>query len=92
MKLIEGHKYIHTDILGKKWELTYTGPRREIKGCEFEFFIDDKGKGCFFNDSEVNKMEKKDIPWPDPLDRSEIKDSKEKCDQKFKDGIRYFQG
>ena len=35
---------------------------------------------------------KKDIPWPDPLDRSEIKDSKEKCDQKFKDGIRYFQG
>ena len=39
MKLIEGHKYIHTDILGKKWELTYTGTRREIKGCEFEFFI-----------------------------------------------------
>lgn len=40
-----------------------------------------------FNDSK-----EKDIPWPDPLDRSEIKDSKEKCDQKFKDGIRYFQG
>ena len=92
MKLIEGHKYIHTDILGKKWELTYTGTRREIKDCEFEFFIDDKGRGCFFNDSEVNKIEKKDIPGPDPLDRSEIKDSKEKCDQKFKDGIRYFQG
>lgn len=91
MKLIEGHKYIHTDILGKKWELMYTGPRREVKGCEFEFFIDDKGRGCFFNDNEVNKMEEKDIPWPDPLDHSD-KDSKEKSDQKFKDGIRYFQG
>ena len=33
----------------------------------------------------------KDIPWPDPLDHSD-KDSKEKSDQKFKDGIRYFQG
>ena len=40
----------------------------------------------------VKKTLKKDIPWPDPLDRGEIKDSKEKCDQKFKDGIRYFQG
>ena len=39
----EGDKFIHTDILGKKWELTYTGTRREVKGCEFEFFIDDKG-------------------------------------------------
>lgn len=60
MKLIEGHKYIHTDILDKKWELRYTGPRREIKGCEFEFFVDDKGRGCFFCDGEVDKMEKKD--------------------------------
>jgi hypothetical protein len=60
MKLIEGHKYIHTDILDKKWELTYTGTRREVKGCEFEFFIDDKGRGCFFNDAEVKLMEKKD--------------------------------
>ena len=60
MKLIEGHKYIHIDILGKKWELTYTGPRREIKGCDFEFFVDDRGNGCFFTDSEVAKMEKKD--------------------------------
>ena len=34
----------------------------------------------------------KDIPWPDPLDRSKIKDSKEKLDQNFKDGIQYFQG
>ena len=58
MKLIEGHKYIHTDILGKKWELTYTGTRREVKGCEFEFFVDDKGRCCFFTDSEVAKMEK----------------------------------
>ena len=54
----EGDKFIHTDILGKKHQVTYTGPRREIKGCEFEFFVDDKGGGCFFNDSEVKKMEK----------------------------------
>ena len=42
--------------------------------------------------AHLPKTYKKDIPWPDPLDRSEIKDSKEKCDQNFKDGIRYFQG
>jgi hypothetical protein len=53
-------KFIHTDILGKKHELTYTGTRREVKGCEFEFFTDDKGKVCFFTDTEVKKMEKKD--------------------------------
>ena len=56
----EGDKFIHTDILGKKHELTYTGTRREVKGCEFEFFTDDKGKVCFFTDTEVKKMEKKD--------------------------------
>ena len=54
----KGDKFIHTDIIGRKQEVTYTGPRREIKGCEFEFFVDDKGGGCFFNDSEVKKMEK----------------------------------
>jgi hypothetical protein len=42
--------------------------------------------------AHLPKTYKKDIPWPDPLDRSEIKDSKEKLDQNFKDGIRYFQG
>jgi hypothetical protein len=41
--------------------------------------------------AHLPKTYKKDIPWPDPLDHSD-KDSKEKCDQKFKDGIRYFQG
>ena len=56
----EGDKFIHTDILGKKRQVTYTGPRREIKDCEFEFFVDDKGDGCFFTDSEVKNMEKKD--------------------------------
>ncbi len=54
----EGDKFIHTDILGKKYELTYTGTRREVKGCEFEFFADDKGKICFFTDTEVKKMER----------------------------------
>jgi hypothetical protein len=58
IELAVGDKFIHTDILGKKWELTYTGTRREVKGCEFEFFVDDKGVGCFFTDSEVAKMEK----------------------------------
>ncbi len=27
----EGDKFIHTDILGNKHELTYNGTRREIK-------------------------------------------------------------
>ena len=56
----KGDKFIHTDILGKKHQVTYTGSRREIKECWFEFFVDDKGGGCFFTDSEVKKMEKKD--------------------------------
>ena len=54
----EGDKFIHTDIIGTKHEVTYTGTRREIKGCEFEFFVDVTGGGCFFTDSEVSKMEK----------------------------------
>ena len=53
-------KFIRTDILGKKHEVTYTGTRREVKGSEFEFFVDDKGDSCFFTDTEVKKMEKKD--------------------------------
>ena len=54
----KGDKFIHTDIVGRKHEVTYTGSRREIKGCEFEFIVDDKGGGCFFTDSEVKRMEK----------------------------------
>jgi hypothetical protein len=54
----KGDKFIHTDIIGKKYELTYTGTRREVKGCEFEFFADDKGDVCFFTDTEVKKMER----------------------------------
>lgn len=53
-----GDKFIHTDRIGNKHEVTYTGTRREIKGCEFEFFVDATGGGCFFTDSEVAKMEK----------------------------------
>lgn len=53
----EGDKFIHTDRIGTKHEVIYTGHRREIKGCEFEFFVDATG-GCFFTDSEVAKMEK----------------------------------
>jgi hypothetical protein len=54
----KGDKFIHTDIVGRKHQVTYAGTRREIKGCEFEFFVDDKGGGCFFTDSEVKRMEK----------------------------------
>ena len=55
----EGDKFIHTDILGKKHEVTYTGTRREIKGYQFEFFYETGKEGCcFFTDSEVAKMEK----------------------------------
>ena len=53
-----GDKFIHTDILGNKHKLTYSGTRREIKGYQFEFFVDATGGGCFFTDSEVAKMEK----------------------------------
>jgi hypothetical protein len=54
----KGDKFIHTDIVGRKYEVTYTGTRREVKGCEFEFFVDDKGDGCFFTDTEVKKMKR----------------------------------
>ncbi len=55
----EGDKFIHTDILGNKHELTYSGTRREIKWCEFECFYETGKEGCcFFTDSEVDKMEK----------------------------------
>ena len=51
------------------------------------------GELCGINEFDMTIVDdEKDIPWPDPLDRSQIKDSKEKLDQNFKDGIRYFQG
>ena len=53
-----GDKFIHTDLVGKKHEVTYIGIRRQVKGCEFEFFEDATGGGCFFTDTEVSKMEK----------------------------------
>jgi hypothetical protein len=54
----KGDKFIHTDIVGRKHEVTYTGTRRIVKECEFEFFVDDKGGGCFFTDTEVSKMKR----------------------------------
>ena len=53
-----GDKFIHTDLVGKKHEVTYIGIRREVKGCEFEFFEDANGVSTFFTDTEVSKMEK----------------------------------
>jgi len=56
--LKKGDKYIFTDGLGFKQVLIYDGVRKEVKGVEFDFFVDDKGGGCFFTDAEVDKMEK----------------------------------
>jgi hypothetical protein len=57
--LKQGDKYIFTDSLGFKHILIYDGVRKEVKGCEFEFFLNaTRGGGCFFSDSEVDKMEK----------------------------------
>lgn len=53
-----GDKFIHTDLVGKKHEVTYIGIRREVKGVEFEFFYDENGVSTFFTDTEVSKMEK----------------------------------
>lgn len=52
----KGDKFIYKNELTKKSEIvTYTGTRREVKGCEFEFFIM-CGDTAFFTDEEVNKM------------------------------------
>ena len=56
--LKQGDKYIFTDVLGFKQVLIYDGARKEVKGVEFEFFVDANGGGCFFTDAEVDKMEK----------------------------------
>jgi hypothetical protein len=53
-----GDKFIHTDIIGRKQTVTYLGIRREVKGCEFEFFNDVNDDTVFFTDTEVAKMEK----------------------------------
>jgi hypothetical protein len=58
MKPTPGDKFIHTDIIGRKQTVTYLGIRREVKGCEFEFFVDNKGDSCFFTDTEVKKMKR----------------------------------
>lgn len=57
--LKKGDKYIFTDGLGFKQVLIYDGVRKEIKGVEFEVFINaTRGGNCFFTDAEVDKMEK----------------------------------
>ena len=57
--LQKGDKYIFTDGLGFKQVLIYDGVRKEIKGVEYEVFINaTRGGNCFFTDSEVDKMEK----------------------------------
>ena len=57
--LKQGDKYIFTDVLGFKQVLIYDGVRKEVKGVEFEVFIDaTRGGNCFLTDAEVDKMEK----------------------------------
>ena len=57
--LKKGDKYIITDGLGFKQVLIYDGVRQEVKGVEFEVFINaTRGGTCLFNDAEVDKMEK----------------------------------
>ena len=57
-KLKAEDKFIYTDPITKtQHKLTYTGTRREVKGCVFEFFIEEGNKDCcFFSDEEVAKM------------------------------------
>ena len=75
---------------------------RGIRVCEHDYELKlgyelgeerEDGELCNINEFDMTIVDdEKDIPWPDPLDRSKIKDSKEKLDQNFKDGIRYIQG
>ena len=57
--LKQGDKFIFTDSLGFKQVLIYDGVRKEVKGCEFEFFTNaTHGGSSFFTDAEVGKMQK----------------------------------
>ena len=85
-----------------KWRESGIILARGIRVCEHDYELKlgyelgeerEDGELCNINEFDMTIVDdEKDIPWPDPLNRSEIKDSQEKSDQKFKDGIRYFQG
>ena len=66
----QGDQFIFVDRFNQQHKLTYTGTRREIKGCMYEFFTEEGKDGCcFFDDSEVATMKSVvDIPWPKPLE------------------------
>lgn len=49
----KGDKFIYTDRLGKTQVVTYTGTRREVKGCLFDFFTMQDDTCAFFYPSEV---------------------------------------
>ena len=91
-----GDKFIYTDPINKtQHKLTYTGTRREIKGCMYEFFTEEGKDGCcFYDDSEVATMKSVvDIPWPKPLEEPTTTAAEAEARQKkFEDGIRYIQG
>jgi len=90
----QGDQFIFTDGFNQQHKLTYTGTRREIKGCMYEFFTEEGKDGCcFFDDSEVATMQPVvDIPWPKQLDEPTTTADVESRQKKFEDGIRYIQG
>jgi|SanBayMetagenome_1026888.scaffolds.fasta_scaffold09998_2 hypothetical protein len=47
---VEGDRLVHV----KSGQLaTFTGTRKEVKGCDFDFFDFDNGSCCFFSPCEV---------------------------------------
>lgn len=54
--LEEGDKVIY---LPTGEEATFTGTRRAVKGCDFDFFTMADGSCCFFYPYEVNEKFKK---------------------------------
>lgn len=53
---VEGDRVVHVET-GR--HATFTGTRREVDGVNFDFFLFDDGKTCFFYPSEVKVEFKK---------------------------------
>lgn len=62
MKTFPEHPFVEGDrvVQVKTGQLaTFTGTRREVKGCDFDFFNFDDGSTCFFSPFEVKEEFKK---------------------------------
>jgi hypothetical protein len=53
----KGDKFTYTNMFGNKQIVEYTGNRREVKGCLFDFFIMEDGTTSFFYPSEIKSPE-----------------------------------